>query len=144
MSEERRVADDGKIYTKAKFEEWYGVNAEKYFSKAIPVPNSSTPSEQVLHEEADPPEQRATTTERQPGYWKETIGDNRQLRARTPAAQQQPPKASLVLPSTMNSVSDVNPDSSRSAAPKQEIYKEFKAKFENDKQVPVSKQQHVG
>ena len=71
MSEERRVADDGKIYTKAQFEEWYGMNAEKYFSKAIPVPNScdfnakyvsdgnpdssssSTPSEQVLHEKAD-------------------------------------------------------------------------------------------
>ena len=133
-NEERRVADDGNTYTKEQFDQWYGEKAAKYFSKAIPVSisishgnpdssNSSTPSEQVLHEEADPPEQRATTTERQPGHSKETIGDNRQLRARTPAAQQQPPKASLVLPSTMNSVSDGNPDASRSVAPKQEFYK---------------------
>ena len=83
MSEERRVADDGNTYTKAQFEEWYGEKAEWYFSQAIPVSNSSTPSEQVLHEEADPPEQRATTTARQPGYWKETLSFSRRGAAHT-------------------------------------------------------------
>ena len=37
MSEERRTAKDGKVYTKPEFQEWYGEDADTHFNEANPL-----------------------------------------------------------------------------------------------------------